>query len=204
MMNQTKIKIISYLIASISIACLNKHLFNSLFFPIFDVTGFQLFATFISIFIGFEIGIIESNKTRSLKHILISTLLITIFHSSANRSLEFNTIQFSQSFKLIYIPINLALDLCLNKQNYSKIYKISCVCLVITIFVNSYFNDNDLYKDMHDVNTYNPQGLIYSSISAIAGSCYYIVSYIYYQVNGIVSKTGTNFSNFLRFFVQNL
>ena len=58
-MNQTKIKIISYLIASISIACLNKHLFNSLFFPIFDVTGFQLFATFISIFIGFEVKLLS-------------------------------------------------------------------------------------------------------------------------------------------------
>ena len=171
------------LLVSISIILLNKYIYFNYIYPVFELTAFQFFTTFILLGLAILSGYIKLKNKISLFNSLKGSFLFTIYYSFFNLSLEYNSIEYSQLFKFLNIPLMLLLNLTINCQIYSKISKYCSILILVNILLNSYYSDDKLiqYQAWTGDKYYNLRGFLLALISVVSGSFYQFVSiFIFY------------------------
>jgi hypothetical protein len=172
------------LLVSINIILLNKYIYFEYIFPVFALTALQFFTTFILLGLAIISGYLKIKNKISLFNTLKGSFLFTVYYSFSNLSLEYNSIEYSQLFKFLNIPIMLLLNLTINGQIYSKISKYSSALILVNILLNSYYSDDKLiqYQAWTGDKYYNLRGFLLALISIVSGSFYqFVSSFIFYS-----------------------
>jgi len=160
------------LLVSISVILLNKYIYFNYIYPVI-VLGLAILS-----------GYLKLKNNISLFNSLKGSFLFTVYYSFFNLSLEYNSIEYSQLFKFINIPLMLILNLTINGQIYSKISKYCSILILVNILLNSYYSDDKLiqYQAWTGDKYYDLRGFFLALISVVSGSFYQFVS-IFYFIN---------------------
>ncbi len=111
---------------SILVVYLVKYAYINYDFPIVGLTYLQLIFAFIGCVAGVYLGLIQ-HKRLPWRDIFISTFCFTGFFIFTNLSWDINSLQVAQQMSFIQIPLFLAIQFVLNKQDCSMKLKLISV-----------------------------------------------------------------------------
>ena len=111
---------------SILVVYLVKYAYINYDFPIVGLTYLQLIFAFIGCVAGVYLGLIQ-HKRLPWRDIFISTFCFTGFFLFTNLSWDINSLQVAQQMSFIQIPLFLAIQFVLNKQDCSMKLKLISV-----------------------------------------------------------------------------
>lgn len=134
------------LILSISIVFSVKFIYINFSFPIIALTSLQFFFIFIGCMLCLKLGLFTYKKV-SIRHVIVSALLLGGFVATSNFSNDYNSIQVAQQFNFIQLPLILVILSILNKRSYSAKIKLISVCLIVLKVLKIFYLTSFFYQN---------------------------------------------------------